>query len=92
MIIHLKKGPQFQSSKHFPDNSIVFEGTKSMSTFDNNSLKQVTLKYTTTHKCSTSKTFKSNDYLTSPSIHNDTNSDKLINTKYEVYIPLVEYK
>ena len=63
-----------------------------MSTFDNNSLKQVTLKYTTTNQCSTSKTFKSNDYLTTPSIHNDTNSDKLINTKYEVYIPLIEYE
>ena len=54
----VKNSSQFQSSKMFPDNSINFEGINSMSTFDNNSLKKVTLKSTTTCQCSTSKTVK----------------------------------
>ena len=60
-----------------------------MSTFDNKSLKKVTLKSTTTHQCSTSKNDKSNCYLTSPSIHNYTTSDNFSNTKYEVDVPLI---
>ena len=57
-----------------------------MSAFENKSLKNVTLKSTTTHQCSTSETVKSNSYLTSPSIHNDITSDHSINTTYEVYV------
>ena len=60
-----------------------------MSTFDNKSLKKNTLKFKTTHKCSASKTFSSNSYLTSPSIHNETTSDNFINTKYEVDLPSI---
>ena len=61
-----------------------------MSTFDNKSLKKVTLKSTTTHQWYTSKTVKSNSYLTSPSIHNDTTSDNFINTTYEVDAPSID--
>ena len=86
----VKKSTQFQSSNFLPDYSIDFEVTKSMSNFDNKLLKNVTLKSTTTHQCSTSKTIKSNSYITSPSIHNDTNSDKFINTTYEVDLPSID--
>ena len=48
----VKKITQFQSSKSFSDNSIDFEGTNLMSTFNNNTLKNVTLKSTTTHQYS----------------------------------------
>ena len=44
---------QSQYSKYFPENSIDFEGTNLMSIFDNNSLKNVTLRSTFTHECST---------------------------------------
>ena len=40
----------------FPDNPIYIESTNLISTFDNESLKKVTLKYTTKHQCSASKT------------------------------------
>ena len=78
----VKNRTQFQSSIFFPENYIVFYGTNLMSTFDEKSLKTVTIKSTTTHKCFTSKTFKSNRYLTSPSIHDDTTSDSFRNTTY----------
>ena len=58
-----------------------------MSKFDNTSLKKVTLKYTITHECSTSKIIKSDSYLKSPPIHNETTSDNFINTTYEVDVP-----
>ena len=61
-----------------------------MSTFDNKSLKNVTLKSTTTCQCSTSKTVSSNSYLNSPSIHNYTTYDNFSNTTYEVYVPPIE--
>ena len=51
LLSSIKNIIQFQSSKLFPDHFIVFEGTNLMSTFDNNSLKKVTLKSTTTHQC-----------------------------------------
>ena len=38
---------------------------------------------------STSKTVKSNIYLTSPSSQNDTTSDKFINNTYEVDVPSI---
>ena len=50
----VNKNTQYQSSKYFCDNSIDLEGTNIMSTFDNNSLKTVTIKPATTHECSTS--------------------------------------
>ena len=61
-----------------------------MSNFDNKSLKNVTLKSTTTHQCSTLKTVKSNSYLASLSIHNDTTYDKFSNNTYEVYLQSIE--
>ena len=61
-----------------------------MSNFYNNSWKKVTLKYTTTHKCSTSKTIKSNSYLTSAPIQNYTSSDNFSNTTYELYVPSID--
>ena len=57
-----------------------------MSTFDNNSLKKVDIKYTTTYQFYTYKTDKSNSYLTRPSIQNDTTSYDFINTTYEVHV------
>ena len=54
----VKNSTQFKSSTPPPANSIEFEGTKLVSTFDKKSLKNITLKFTTTHKCSTSKTVK----------------------------------
>ena len=57
-----------------------------MLSFDNNSLKNVTLKSMSTHDCSTSNSVKSNGYLISSSIHNDTTSDHLINTVYKVFL------
>ena len=71
----------------FPGNFIYFEGTNLMSTFDNTSLKKVTLKSTTTHHCYISNTVKSNIYLTSLPNHNDTTSDCFSNTTYEVDAP-----
>ena len=47
-------------------------------------MKKVTIKYTTTHQCFTSKPVKSNSYITCPSIKNDTASDNVSNTTYEV--------
>ena len=61
-----------------------------MSTFDNKSLKNVTLKFTTTHQCYTYKTVKENIYINSRSIHNETTSDNVRNTTYEVYVPSIE--
>ena len=61
-----------------------------MSTCDNKLLKNVALKSTTTHQCSTSKTVKSNIYLTSQSTNNDTTSDNFINTTYKVDITSIE--
>ena len=61
-----------------------------MSTFDNNSLKKVTIKFTTTDQCSTSKTIKSNSYLISISFHNDTAFDNFSNTTYGVYLPSID--
>ena len=61
-----------------------------MSSFDNKSLKNVTLKSTTTRQCSTSKTVSSNSYLISLSIHNDTPSDNFRNNTYEVDAPSIE--
>ena len=89
MIFQLKNN-QFQSSKLFPDSSIDIEGTNSMSNFDNKSLNKVTLKSTTTRRCSTSKTVSSNIYLTSPLIHKGTASDNFSNTTYEVYAPSID--
>ena len=86
----VKNNTQFQSSKMFPDNSIYFEGTNLMSTCDNKLLKNVALKSTTTHQCSTSKTVKSNIYLTSQSTNNDTTPDNFINTTYKVDITSIE--
>ena len=60
-----------------------------MSTFDNKSLNKVTLKSITTCQCSTSKTVSWNSYLTSLSIHNETNSDNFSNTTYKVYAPSI---
>ena len=60
-----------------------------MSNCDNNSLKNVTLKYTSTHQFYTSKSVKSKCYLTSTSIHSDTTSDEFSNTTYEVDVPLI---
>ena len=57
-----------------------------MSYFENNLLKKFTLKSTTKRQCSTSKTVKSNNYLTSPTNNNDTTSDHFIDTTYEVDI------
>ena len=74
----------------FPDNYIDIEGTKLISTFENKSLKKVTLKSTTTRQCSTSKTVSSNSYLISLSIHNDTPSDNFRNNTYEVYVPSID--
>ena len=74
----------------FPDNSIDFEGKNLMSTFYNKSLKKVTLKSITKHWCSNSKNVKSNSYINSPKIHNDTTSNNFINTTYEVYLPLID--
>ena len=54
----VKNSTQFYSSKSLPDNSIHFEGTNIISTFDDKSLKNVALKPTTTYQCSTSKTVK----------------------------------
>ena len=61
-----------------------------MSNFDNRSLKNGTLKSTTTHQCYISKNVKPNIYLTSPSIQSDTTSDNFINTIYELYVPSIE--
>ena len=36
------------------------------------------------------KILKSNSYLTSPSIQNDTTFDKFINTTYEVDVPVID--
>ena len=60
-----------------------------MSTFDNKSLKTVTLKSTTTRQCSDSKTVSSKNYLTSPLINNDTTSGNFINAIYEVDAPSI---
>ena len=57
-----------------------------MPTFDNKSLKNVTLKSTTTRQCYTYTTVLSNSYLKSPSIHNDTTYDNLSNTTYELNV------
>ena len=61
-----------------------------MLTFDKKSLKKLTIQSTTAHQYSTYKTVSSNSYLTSPSNHNGTTSDKFINTTYEVYAPSIE--
>ena len=66
-----------------------FEGTHLMSNFDNKSLKKVMLKYTITHQCYNSRTIKSNSYLNSTPINNDTTSDNFSNTTYEVDVPLI---
>ena len=76
----------------FPGNSINFEGTNLMSNFDDKSLKRVTLKSTTTNHCCTSKTVKSNSFLTSPSIQNETTSDNFSNTTYEIYVTSIDNK
>ena len=54
----VKNSNQFNYSKTFLYSSIDFGGTKLMSTFDNKSLKKVTLKSTITHQCYTFKTIK----------------------------------
>ena len=74
----------------FPDNSIDIEGKNLMSHFDNKSLKRFTIKSTSTRQCSTSKTVKSNSYLTSASIHNDTTSYNFRNNTYEVNVLSIE--
>ena len=60
--------------------------------FDTKPLKKVTLKSTTTHELSSSNYVKSNNYLPSPSIQNDTTSDRFGNTTYEVYAPSIDNK
>ena len=60
-----------------------------MSTFDNKSFKNVTLKSITTRQFSTSEYFSLDSYLTIPSSHNDTTSDHFINTIHEVYVPSI---
>ena len=50
-------------------------------------MKKVTLKSTTTHKCYTYKTVKSNSYLTIISTQNDTNSDNFDHSIYELDVP-----
>ena len=60
-----------------------------MSDFDNKSLKKVTLKSTTTRQCYTFKTVKSNIYLTSQSINNDTTYDNCSNNICEVDLPSI---
>ena len=69
--------------------SIYLEGTDLMSTFYNKSLKKVALKYTTINQCSTSNIVKSDNYLISLSIHNDTPSDNFRNNTYKVYVPSI---
>ena len=61
-----------------------------MSNFDNKSLKNIALKSTSTHQYSTSKTVKSNRYLTGTEIHNDTTYDNFSNTTYGVDVPQIE--
>ena len=61
-----------------------------MSTFDNKLLKKFTIKFTTKHQCSTSKTVKSNSYITSKSINNDTNSDNLSNSTYKLDVTSID--
>ena len=61
-----------------------------MSSFDNKSLKKVTLKSTSTHKCSTSNSVKKN--LNIPSIQDDTTSNNFSSTKYEEYEPPIDNK
>ena len=63
-----------------------------MSNFDNNSLKNVTLKSTTTHQCSTLKTVKLYSYLTITSTHNGITYDNFRNATYEVYVPSIDKK
>ena len=53
-------------------------------------MENVTLKSTTEHEWSTSKTVKSYSYLTSAPIPNDTTSDNFSNTKYEEYVPSID--
>ena len=60
-----------------------------MSNFDDKSLKNVTLKSRTTHKCFTSKTIKSNIYLNSSSIQNNNTSQNNISTLNGVYEPSI---
>ena len=61
-----------------------------MSIFDNKSLKNITIKFTTTNECSTSNYVKSNVYLNSPSIHNDTTYDNFRYTTYDADVPPIE--
>ena len=61
-----------------------------MSTFDNNSLKKISLKSTTTRQFYTPRTVRINSYLTSTSIHNDTKSDNFSKTTYELDIQSIE--
>ena len=61
-----------------------------MSTFENKSFKNVTLKSSTTWQCYTSNIDLSNRYITIPSIHFDIASDNFINTTYEVDVPSVD--
>ena len=89
MIFQLKN-TQFQSSELFPDIYFDIEGTDLMSTFDNKSLNNVTLKSTTTRQCSNYNNVSSSSYRTIPSINNYTASDKFINTTYNVYAPLID--
>ena len=86
----IRNSTQFQSSNIFPDHYIDVEGKNLIPTFDNKSLKKVTLKSTTIHQCSTSKTVKSNSYLTSPSFHYDNTSDNFSNATYELYVPSID--
>ena len=58
-----------------------------MSDLDNKSLKNVTIKFTTTLQYSTSKNVSLDSYFTSPLMHNVTILDNFSNTKYKVYVP-----
>ena len=86
----VKNSSQHQSSKYFLDNSIYLKDTNQISSFDKRSLKNVSFKSTNTHECSTLDSIKSNRYLNSLSIHNDTTNDNFRNTTYDAYVPSIE--
>ena len=52
-LLSVKISNRSQSSKCFTNNSIYLEGTTLMSSFDDKSLKKVTLKSIYTHECDT---------------------------------------
>ena len=61
-----------------------------MSSFDNKSLKNFTLKSTTTFEFSTCNYVQSSSYINSPSIHNGKTSDNFTNTIFESDLPSVD--